>query len=230
MQIELFDIEALEPYGNNSRTHTPKQIRALRKSIENFGFVGAVVIRNGTIAKGHATLEAVKAIYDDGGQLFPAPGKKGKPKPKPFPKGKIPVIDCSDWNEQQFKAFVIADNRIAEQAGWDRAFLAEELPTIDDIDLTDLLADIEISELVEVHNLGARYDFSAQARSGESAEKETESESEPVATETENVLKYPVTFALDAEEWVAWLAIKKATKSITHKAIFLKGMEAHNGS
>ena len=232
MQIELYDIEALTPYENNSRTHTPKQIRAIKKSIENFGFVaGAIAIRDGVLAKGHATLEAVKAIYKDGDDIYPAPGKKCKPKPKPFPKGQIPVIDCSGWSDQQFKAFVIADNRIAEQAGWDRAFLYEEIPTIEEPDLSDLLADIEIADLLAVRNMGGRFenvptvDYTPDfTPSVDDEDDDDVSEMDEVANKGQS-LRFPVSFILDGSEWAEWLEVKKAMKTITHKSLFMKALK-----
>lgn len=61
--FSLAAIDSLTPYANNTRTHSESQIQQLARSIQEFGFVGAIVIRNGTIAKGHGCLAAVKQLY-----------------------------------------------------------------------------------------------------------------------------------------------------------------------
>ena len=219
-KIELMDVSKLHPYERNSRTHTPKQIEALRKSIERFGFVGAVVTRDGVLAKGHGVLEAVQAIYKDGGRLYPAPGKKAGA--KPFPKGTVPVLCAKNWTDAQFKAFVIADNRIAEQSGWDRALLAEELPLIDDDpDLAGLMADLDMDELLAKANLGGRYDFYEPE-----GEAEPEHASEPEPKPKAEPDGHSVAFALDDAEWARWTAAKTKYPEITPRAVFLEGLEA----
>lgn len=124
-QIENRPVEGLIPYARNSRTHSDAQVAMIAASLDEFGMVGAVVVRDGVIAKGHGTLAAVRKLYAAGKRLYPPPGRvQGA---DPFPEGTVPVLDASGWTDAQFRAFVIADNKLAERAGWDEELLALEL-------------------------------------------------------------------------------------------------------
>jgi len=95
-------IDDLIPYARNSRTHSEEQINQLASLIKEFGFRGAILVdgENGIIA-GHGRVLACKklGITD------------------------IPTVDGSDMSEPQRKAYVIADNKIALNAGWDYEML-----------------------------------------------------------------------------------------------------------
>lgn len=123
--IQTWPMEQLTPYAKNARTHSLDQVREIAVSIEEFGMVGAIVVRDGTIAKGHGTLAAIRAIYGQGKPLYPAPGKAAGA--EPYPAGTVPVLDVKGWTDAQFRAYVLADNRIALNAGWDKSLLALEL-------------------------------------------------------------------------------------------------------
>jgi hypothetical protein len=202
-------------------------VRAIRRSIERFGFVGAVVVRNGVIAKGHATLEAAKQIYADGGAIYPPPGKKKGAEPLLL--GSVPVQDATGWTEEEFRAFVIADNRIQEQSGWDRMLLSEELPLIEDEDLTALMGDLDLEKIVAPSYMQRGYDegvviqdyYAAPTEDGDGG-GETEAEA-PAAVPASG--KYPVTFTLDADEWRRWLDVKAALPGVTQKKLFLEALE-----
>lgn len=121
-------IDKLTPYARNSKRHPPEQIAAIAASIEEFGFVGAIVIRAGEIAKGHGTLEAARSLCAKGKTIHLAPGRKAGGKAlKP---GHVPIIDASGWSDEQFRAFVIADNKLAEKGTWDTAILADEMAAL----------------------------------------------------------------------------------------------------
>ena len=151
LNIENRPVDSLVPYARNSRTHTDGQIAQIAGSLDEFGMAGAVVVRDGVIAKGHGTLAAVRMLIAAGKALYPAPGKSAGA--EPFPAGHVPVIDASGWTDAQFRAYVIADNRLAELAGWDADLLALELGELkdegfdldmvgfDDVDLSDILGD-----------------------------------------------------------------------------------------
>jgi DNA modification methylase len=94
--------------------------------------VGAIVVRDGVIGKGHGTFQAVKRIYADGERLYPAPGKAADA--VPYDKDTVPVMDVSGWSEEQFRAYVIADNRLALDAGWDRELLRIEIDQLMSVD------------------------------------------------------------------------------------------------
>lgn len=138
MRIEHRPLETLTPYAGNARRHPPEQIDEIAVSLTQFGMVGEIVVRNGVVAKGHGTLEAIRAIYAEGGLLYPAPGKfQGA---EPFPPGTVPVRDVSGWTEEQFRQYVLADNKTAEKSSWDADLLRQELE-----ELEDMGADLEVT-------------------------------------------------------------------------------------
>lgn len=147
--IEHWPIDRLRPYERNARTHDEDQVAKLEASIREFGMVGAIVVRDEVIAKGHGTLMAIRRIYAAGDLLFPAPGEQGGA--EPFEPGHVPVLNVSGWSDSQFRAFVIADNRLALDAGWDEDLLAEELLCLQgdgfDIDVLGF-SDDELADLL----------------------------------------------------------------------------------
>ncbi|MEM7472587.1 MAG: DNA methyltransferase [Pseudomonadota bacterium] len=104
----------LAPYPNNPRTHTTKQIRQIARSIERFGWTNPILIdaENGVIA-GHGRLEAAKLLG-----MF-----------------EVPVLRLDHMSPAEKRAYVIADNKLAENAGWDDALLAAELQGLFDLDI-----------------------------------------------------------------------------------------------
>lgn len=148
----LKNIDLLTPYENNSRIHSDAQIDQLANSISEFGYVGAIVIRDGVIAKGHGCLVAIKWLLDKGEKIYPAPGKSGGA--KAYPVNKIPTIDATGWSDAQFKAYVITDNKLALNADWDMDMLRIEL---DDLKLDDFNLDFigfDSSELADIFASG----------------------------------------------------------------------------
>ena len=106
LQVIYKDPKALKPRATNPRTHSRKQIEQLRKSIEQFGFVRPVLVdADGGIIAGHGSaLAATELGISD-----------------------IPTVRVDHLTPAQVRAYVIADNRLAENAGWDRQLLAIEL-------------------------------------------------------------------------------------------------------
>src|SRR6476661_4880958 len=100
----------LKPRAANPRTHSKKQVAQIANAIRRFGFTNPVLVddANGIIA-GHGRVEAAKAIGLD----------------------QVPTVRLSAMSEAEIRAYVIADNRLAENAGWDRELLGLELPEID---------------------------------------------------------------------------------------------------
>ena len=94
----------LKPRTQNPRTHSNKQICQIAESIKQFGFTNPVLIdRQGGIIAGHGRVEAAKQINLD----------------------KVPTVRLEDLSEEQIRALVIADNRLAENAGWDLTIVDE---------------------------------------------------------------------------------------------------------
>jgi len=105
---------ALQPRATNPRTHSKKQIRQIANSIKQFGFNNPVLVdRAGGIVAGHGRVEAAKLIGLEN----------------------VPTIRLDDLTEDEVRAYVIADNRLAELAGWDREILAIELQGLAELDL-----------------------------------------------------------------------------------------------
>ena len=112
-EIELVSVDALKPNPRNARTHSKKQIRHIANNIDVYGFTVPVLIdENWMLLAGHGRLEAAKLL-----------GLK-----------RIPAIRLHGLSEAKKRALLLADNKIAENAGWDRERLAIELP-----ELTELL-------------------------------------------------------------------------------------------
>lgn len=109
LEIAYRDPKTLTPRSNNSRTHSRRQIKQLAASIREFGFLRPVLTDSqGTIIAGHAaTFAAIELGLDV-----------------------IPTVAAGHLTPAQIRAYVIADNRIAELAGWDRTLLATELKAL----------------------------------------------------------------------------------------------------
>jgi hypothetical protein len=130
--IEYVALDKLTPYARNSRTHSPEQVKQIAASIREFGFTNPVLIDDeGTIIAGHGRVLAAQHL-----QL-----------------AEVPCIRLGYLTETQRRAYVIADNRIAEiGSGWDLEMLkneVEELQIADKWELRDLLAEIGDSGEVE---------------------------------------------------------------------------------
>ena len=95
-------VDALKPRSTNPRTHSKKQIGQIASAIRRFGFTNPVLVddANGIVA-GHGRVEAAKAVGLD----------------------QVPTVRLSAMSEAEIRAYVIADNRLAENAGWDRELL-----------------------------------------------------------------------------------------------------------
>lgn len=111
--MKTVKIAELKPYPKNARTHSPKQIRQIAKSIQQFGFVNPVLIdKENTILAGHGRVEAAKLAGLT----------------------EVPAVCISHLTPAQKKAYILADNRLAELAGWDKDILKVELEELQSID------------------------------------------------------------------------------------------------
>ena len=124
LKIEYKDIDFLIPYINNTRTHSKEQIEQVKSSIKEFGMCTPIGIHNDTIVYGHARIQSMKEL-----------GYK-----------EVPTLDLSHLTEAQKKAYIIADNKIALNAGWDEDLLQLELMALDDLgfDYSNLGFDFDI--------------------------------------------------------------------------------------
>ena len=126
MQIEQIQLATLIPYINNSRTHSDEQVAQIAASIKEFGFNNPILVdKDSGIIAGHGRLQAARNLGLT----------------------EVPCVRLEHLTETQRKAYIIADNRLALNAGWDNELLSLELSELlkDDFDL-DLLG-FEADEL-----------------------------------------------------------------------------------
>jgi DNA modification methylase len=113
LQVHWLGVAGLQPYSCNPRTHSQKQIRQIAESIEAFGFTSPILIDDaGTVLAGHGRLEAAKLLGW----------------------AKVPCIRLEHLSAAQRRAYVLADNKLAELAGWDEDLLALELRGLVELD------------------------------------------------------------------------------------------------
>jgi len=132
VSVTLVSVDDLMPFAGNARTHDDKQVAQIVDSIRQFGFTNPIVADmddGGVIAAGHGRLMAVKL-------MLAAKEKIKLPNGKPLPVGMLPVMNCSGWSEDQRRAYTLADNKIAENSGWDDELLKAELVFLHDEDFT----------------------------------------------------------------------------------------------
>lgn len=115
-KIEWQSVDKLIPYAKNARTHSDEQIAQIAGSIKEFGFNNPVLVdKDNSIIAGHGRVLAARKLGMD----------------------KVPVVILDHLTESQRKAYILADNRIALNSGWDSSMLSVELQDLkDDIDLS----------------------------------------------------------------------------------------------
>ena len=128
-QFQLVPITKLVPYINNARTHSPEQIAKLRSSLREFGFINPVIIdQDFGIIAGHGRLIAAK---EEGFT-------------------EIPCVFAEHLTEAQKKAYIIADNRMAMDTGWDEELLRVEIESLQAADFDPLLTGFDADELADL--------------------------------------------------------------------------------
>ena len=129
MQIEYRRAVDLTPYENNSRTHSKEQVGQIVESIKEFGFTNPILIDEaGGIIAGHGRLEAANALGME----------------------EVPTITLTGLSEAQKRAYVIADNRLALNAGWDIEALTSELKALQAEDFNLDLIGFDPDELAKM--------------------------------------------------------------------------------
>ncbi len=109
-RIELWPVDKLVPYAKNARTHSEAQIAQLAASIVEFGFLNPILVDTSAgILAGHGRLAAAKQLGLT----------------------KVPVVVLDHLTEEQRRSYVLADNKLAENAGWDLELLREELGSME---------------------------------------------------------------------------------------------------
>ena len=117
LTIQYVSPNRLRPYPGNARTHSRKQLKLIADSIKRFGFANPILVTGDfEVVAGHGRLEAAKSLG----------------------LAQVPVVALSSLSEADKKALIIADNRIAELAGWDRDILAIEYQGLHDLQFDDI--------------------------------------------------------------------------------------------
>ena len=131
-------IADLPPYERNSRTHSPSQVEDILRSVVEFGWTIPVLYDDQGVVAGHGRLMAAELAAERDIRLFMLPGEAQGG--APIPEGCVPAIDCSGWSDAQRRAYIIADNKIALNAGWDYDLLRVEIDALKgmDFDLTKM--------------------------------------------------------------------------------------------
>lgn len=117
-KVERWALDRLVPYSRNARTHSDAQVAQIAASIREWGWT-------------------VPVLVDEGGMLIAGHGRVLAARKLGLPE--IPVMVARGWSEAQRRAYVLADNRLALNAGWDEALLRVEL-----VDLRDMGADLQL--------------------------------------------------------------------------------------
>ncbi len=129
-EMERVPVAKLIPYINNARTHSPEQIKKLRASLREFGFVNPVIIdRDYNIIAGHGRIMAAK--------------EEGI--------AEVPCVYADHLTEAQKKAYILADNRMALDAGWDEEMLRVEIDALREMEFDPMLAGFDEKELAALY-------------------------------------------------------------------------------
>jgi DNA modification methylase len=125
-QLVEREIASLRPYSRNARTHSRKQLKQIADSIEHFGFTNPVLVSDdGEIVAGHGRVEAARLLG----------------------RTTVPTLALSHLSEAQRRAYVLADNKLALSAGWDREILAIELQALVDLEFDVELTGFSLAEI-----------------------------------------------------------------------------------
>lgn len=128
-EMQLVSISKLVPYQNNARTHSPAQIQKLRSSLREFGFVNPVIIdRDYNVIAGHGRIAAAR--------------EEGI--------SEVPCVFVDHLTEAQKKAYILADNRMAMDAGWDEELLRVELEALTEMGFDLGMTGFDEKELAEL--------------------------------------------------------------------------------
>lgn len=124
--IEVRPIAALRPYATNARVHSAKQVKQLANSIQQFGFTNPVLISNNDeIIAGHGRVAAARLLG----------------------LAEVPTLRLSHLSSKQRRAYMLADNKLALNAGWDRDILAIELQSLIDLEFDIELTGFSLAEI-----------------------------------------------------------------------------------
>ena len=109
-RIEIWPVDRLVPYARNARTHSPEQVAQIAASIVEFGFNAPILVdSHAGIIAGHGRMLAARKLG----------------------LAEVPVVVLDHLSDTQRRAYILADNKLAENAGWDEKVLAAELADLE---------------------------------------------------------------------------------------------------
>jgi len=128
-KVERRSIKTIIPYARNSRTHSDEQVAQIAASIKEWGFTNPILIDiDGEIIAGHGRLLAAQKLGLE----------------------EVPCITAVGWTDAQKKAYVIADNKLALNAGWDESLLKIEFKELGDLNFDLELTGFSLDELADL--------------------------------------------------------------------------------
>ena len=183
-QIEVWPIDRLVPYQKNSRTHSQVQVQQIARSIQRFGFTNPILVdsEDGILA-GHGRLAAARDL-----------GLR-----------EVPVIVLDHLSQTERRAYLIADNQLALNAGWDTAVLQQEIAALN---LADFELDVLGFDLDELNSI-LDGDFGAEGQEEEEADESFDR-------------GQPLAIILEPQEMRLWRQVKDLLGVARDKAALLK--------
>lgn len=161
--IEMLPVAAFRPYSGNARTHSRKQVSQIAESIRRFGFTNPVLISDDCeIIAGHGRVMAAKELGIE----------------------RVPAVRLSHLSPEERRAYVLADNKLALNAGWDTELLAIELQALIDLEFDATLTGFSLAEID--FTLDHARDASAVS-SDESADRLPEHSEGPAVTRSDDL-------------------------------------------
>ena len=150
MNIETIAVDLLIPYARNSRTHSDEQVAQIAASIREFGFTNPVLIdgEDGIIA-GHGRVLGARKLGLDS----------------------VPCVRLDHLTETQKRAYIIADNKLALNAGWDNELLQLELADLHEADFDMDLLGFGVDDLAIAMGMGADFELGTEDDQGKLDEK-----------------------------------------------------------
>ncbi len=138
MNYKEIEISKLMPYENNARTHSEAQLNRIAESIAEFGFINPILIdKEYGIIAGHGRMMAAKQLGID----------------------KVPCLFVEHLSEEQKRAYIIADNKLALDAGWDYDILEREMKALQEMDFDLELTGFTEEELAGIIKLGTEEEY-----------------------------------------------------------------------
>jgi ParB-like chromosome segregation protein Spo0J len=139
LEIVYRPLADLVPYARNARVHSPSQVKQLQASLIEFGWTNPMLVADSTMIAGHGRLAAAMGLLASGatipGNADPACG---------------PTIDLSHLSTAQRRAYILADNRLAEEATWDSSLLRIEIADLNDDGFNLALTGFDLDELTSL--------------------------------------------------------------------------------